>query len=391
MPSVWVLSYVERWEVNCHETIPLCVIAIDVHASNLTQTESGPPITLSVTLNTAPDFAVNVNVTAINCDRQYFIPKAPSLIFYNTSYSTAQTVQLHAINDNIMQGDTVCHLSLNASSDDIYFAGAHNNITIRLIDDDTAGIVVTAGSLLELQDDDSQLAISEGSTGYFGMSLHSQPLDAVDAIFEVASSRIIITTSANFTTHSWNSTQHVQLSAPSNGIAEGAKWDLLTISLATTDQEYLTLTREINFLVIDTDAPQVFQLSPPLANTTDRAGSATVSVILVLPISGPIHISIFTTSSGIATVQPSMITFTPDQLGHAQSVRITGVPDNIITGNQIYDVDFIASGSGVTTSASVELTNIDSDHAGLNCSKYYLVVNETGMFSCILPSAIHIR
>ena len=142
---------------------------------------------------------------------------------------------------------------------------------------------------------------------------------------------------------------------------------------------YSQLSFGIEFLVIDIDSPSVFQVSPPLSNTTDRGGTVEVHVILVLSITGPIHITTLISKDDAATAAPSFLTFDPNQLGQSQTVVITGVKDDIITGNRSYEVLFAASGSGVSDSTSIELTGIDTNYAALNYSKHYLIVNETGM------------
>jgi len=301
-------------------------------------------------------------------------------VFTNVSYATVQTLQLFSINDNSVEGDTSCELMVSASSHDIYFSGVHTSINITLLEDDSVGIIVTAGSLLSLQAGNSQLMIREGTTGYFGLSLHSQPLSNVSVAFTTASSRIIVTSSSKFTAASWNSTQQIWINAPSNGIVEGPKWDLLTITLISDDVLYNERSIAINFLVVDADMPDVFQVSPPLTDTTDRAGTTEVHVLLVWSIPGPIHITMPVNQQDIVTVSPPSLTFDPDQLGQSQSVIITGVPNNIITGNRTYDVSFIATGSGISDIASLEMLNIDTDIAELNCSKSQLIVNELGMF-----------
>jgi len=346
--------------------------------SNYTQWEDGPPLSVQVTLNEAPSQIVTVSVTTIGCERQHIVPASASFIFTNVTYSINQTLQIYANNDNVVRGNSICELVLQTSTKDPYFDHVMSNVTITLIEDDEAGIVITNGSLPSLQQDNSQLMIKEGTSGYFGIMLHSQPLDNVVALFSVASGRIHLSPSEEIHISQWNITQSVHVNAPENGIAEGPQWGHLTITLATTDQVYKNQKRDIDFLVLDDDIPEVFQVSPPLRNTTDRGGTAMLHVVLALAIDAPIHINIFSTRKNIATVQPSQLTFKPNQVGEFQSVEITGIVNNIITGNQTYDVRFEGTGIGLI-SASVALSNIDMDYAALNCSKSYLIVNELGM------------
>ena len=319
------------------------------------------------------------------CPRQYLASASPWLLFTNATYNTPQILQLYAIDDHVARGRSYCQLLLTASSEDIYFTHVNKTVTITLLDDDSAALIVTKGTLIALQPSSSQqsmqLMINEGSSGQFDISLHSRPLFSVSAVFTMASSRITINSAVHFTPATWNVTQPVAVTAPHNGIVEGPKWDFVTISLDTDDSTYSTLSYGIGVLVIDTDTPDVFQVSPPLTNTTDRGGSAEVHVILVLPITGPVHVSIFTNRQDIATASPSFLSFDPDQLGQVQTVMITGVKDDIITGNRSYEVLFVGTGSGVSNSVSVELIGIDTNYAALNCSKNYLIVNETG--TCI--------
>jgi len=343
--------------------------------------EGGAPVTLSVTLNSAPVADVNVTVTSIYCPRQYFVPASPSLIFSNVTYDTSQILQLYAIDDNVARGTSNCSLLVTASSEDVYFANVNRTVTITIFDDDSSGIIVNKGTLTALQSSGSQLVqlmINEGTSGQFDISLHNQPLFNAAVVFLTTSSRIIINSTIHFTPATWNVTQSVSVSVPHDGIVESAQWVFVTISLDTNDATYSQLSRDIGLLVIDTDIPQVFQVSPPLTNTTDRGGSAELHVILVLPISSSIDISILISSNNIATASPSFLIFDPSQLGQAQTVTITGVRDSVITGNRTYNVLFV--GSGNVNSASVYLTGIDTDYAALNCSKQYLVVNETGKY-----------
>jgi len=325
---------------------------------------------------------VNITVTSMYCPRQYLASSSAWLLFINDTYNTPQTLQLYAIDDNVARGSSYCQLLLTATSEDIYFNNANKTVTITLLDDDTAGLIVNKGTLVALQSSSSevtQLMINEGNSGHFDVSLRNQPLFNVSLVFTMASSRITINPAIHFTPVTWNITQPVSVTAAHDGIVEGPQWDFVTISFDSDDSTYSHLSFGIGFLVIDIDTPSVFQVSPPLSNTTDRGGTAEVHVILVLSISGPIHITTLISKDNVATTTPSFLTFDPDQLGQFQTVVITGVKDDIITGNRSYEVLFAASGSGVSDSVSVKLTGIDTNYAALNCSKDYLIVNETGM------------
>jgi len=350
--------------------------AIVVTASQTTQMENGGPVTISVTLSSSPATPVTVTATTTQCQRQYLVPASPVVTFNDLTYANPFGFQLFAVNDNLMQGNGSCVIVINSISSSADFNDLSASLVITVIDDDTAGIVMTNGSLHSLTADNSKLMIYELTSGYIGVQLQSEP-NADITIDSSTSSKALTSSDITISPDQWNTIQHLSITA--NSIAS-TEWVSLSLELQTADTRFQSLSYHIDVLVIDTGNPDVIQVSPALANTTDTANDTTqVYVILVHPIPGPITVSMSSSNPSLAYLSPSSIQITPDMMGVVNPVTITGVQDNIATGNQSFIAFFRASGSGVDTTVSLQLYHIDTDIPALNCTPKQVFVNETGM------------
>jgi len=199
----------------------------------------------------------------------------------------------------------------------------------------------------------------------------------VSILFTSSDNHVNVTSAVLFTSSTWNITQHVIVYAMT---AHSVQWHSITVTVNTTDTMYAALTsRELLILVTGADVKDVIQVSPPLSNTTDRGGQSHLFIVLTNNIPGPIHVTVQCSREDIVTWEPHTLSFTPSMFHTAQLVDVTGKSDHRITGNATYQVEFSAIGSTIAENMRVQLTQIDMDHAALNCSRQTLTVNETGM------------
>src|SRR5687767_4403874 len=81
------------------------------------------------------------------------------------------------------------------------------------------------------------------------------------------------------------------------------------------------------------------QISPVRGlNTSEEGGAAVISMRLTEQPAGNVTIPLSSSDTGEGVVSVSQVVFTPDNFNLFQKVRVTGVPDGVKDGNQVYQL-----------------------------------------------------
>ncbi|MFM7038981.1 MAG: S8 family serine peptidase, partial [Planctomycetaceae bacterium] len=133
-----------------------------------TTTEAGGQSTFTVVLTTQP--TANVTISLSSSDATEGSVSAASLVFTSTNWNTPQTVTATGVNDSIDDGDVSWNVVIGAasSSDPAYNGLNPADVAFSNIDDDTAGISVSAPS--------GTITTEAGGAVTFTVKLDSEPL-----------------------------------------------------------------------------------------------------------------------------------------------------------------------------------------------------------------------
>jgi len=124
-----------------------------------------------------------------------------------------------------------------------------------------------------------------------------------------------------------------------------------------------------------------FTISADSGNTTEAGTQATFTVKLNSQPSNNVVLSVSTGDITESSVSPTSLIFTATNWNANQTVTVTGVDDDIIDGNQVYDVTLGAAVSGDAVYSGqnppdVVVTNIDNETEGFTVSSSSVTTTE---------------
>ena len=340
------------------------VTVIDDDAPNVTVTpvtvdvdEAGGTVDYTVVLNTQP--TAEVTITPASDDTSVALVSG-ALTFTTTDWSTAQTVTVTGVNDNIdnpsdQRTTTVTHLA--ASTDSDYNSFDVDDVMVTATDDDTAGLTF----------DPAAVNVDEGDSSSYTVVLDTEPTTTVTVAITAGGDVTADPASLTFTTSNWNIAQTVTVTAAED--ADGNN-DIEMLAHTASGGEYDSVTDTVMVTVMDNDAPGVTVSESALTVDPEAGGTADYTVVLVTQPMADVTITPASDDTSVALVSGAL-TFTPTDWDTAQTVTVTGVDDDIDnTGDErITTVTHAATSSDVDYEgvpvAPVMVTANDDDTAGL--------------------------
>ena len=139
--------------------------------SGTSTSEAGTAVSFTIKLNSEP--TANVTIPISSSDTTEGTVSPASLIFTAANWNTPQTVVVTGVNDNLDDGDIVYSavIGVLTSSDGLYNAINPADISLTNLDDDTAGITVSAPF--------GTTTTEAGGTVTFTVRLDTQPTASV--------------------------------------------------------------------------------------------------------------------------------------------------------------------------------------------------------------------
>ncbi|NTU80822.1 MAG: hypothetical protein HGA45_15825 [Chloroflexales bacterium] len=346
---------------------------VQVVTNTLTTTE-GSAITYTVRLTSEPTWPVLVTLLP---DNQ--LSAAPAaLIFDASNWATTQVVTATAIDD--MVDEVSPHpgrMMHDVSSVDPNYNWDQAredtlDVVVRIIDNDDAGVLVTATSPLTVSE---SLAANDHSAPY-AVVLKSQPTEPVTVTLWPDTQVSTSAPALFFNKTNWNITQTVTVTAVDDSIDEPTPHTgLITHTVASADPFYTNLPApqrpaNVTVSIIDNDTSGV----EVITNTTTitEGGAITYTLRLTSQPTAPVTI---TTTGALTPTLPAAVTFSTANWNTTQTITIS-VPDNSIA--EVYSsptftvAHTLAStdpnyneGTKPFTVTSVPVTVLDNDIAGV--------------------------
>ena len=332
-------------------------VALNVSESALSLTE-GATGTFTVALDSEPSATVTVSLASDSGDVTL---SDSSLTFTTTDYATAQTVTVTAAEDDDAVADTAT-VTLDPSGGG-YGDVANSTVAVSADDNDTVGVNVSA----------STLALTEGATGTFDVSLDSKPTSAVTVTLTSDNADVTLSAATlRFTTGDWNTAQTVTATAAEDSDTAN---DTATITLDPAGGGYDAATDgTVAVTVTDNDAPGMTVSASAL--TLAEGGSGTFTVVLVAQPSGDVTVTL-TSDSDDVTFDDSSLTFTSSTWQTEQTVTASAAEDANATDDTVtVTIDPSGGGYDDLASATIAVTMTDNDSVGMTVSLSSLAVTE---------------
>ena len=340
-------------------------------------TEAGGTATFTIVLDSQPIAEVLIGISSD--DPSEGTVSTSIIRFLPSNWSTPQVITVTGADDDVADGNTPYKiLTAPANSNDTRYNGVKAaDVDVTNIDDDTAGISVSAisGNTTEA-----------GGTATFTVKLDSEP--TADVTFSIASSDTaegsVSTSSLTFTTANWNTSQIVTVAGVDDDVDDGnIGFSIVTGAASSIDSNYDGLdAADVTLTNIDDDTAGI-TVSAVSGNTTEAGGAANFAFQLNSEPTSNVTISLSSSNTSEGTLSTTTLVFTSANWDVAQSVTVTGVDDAIDDGDVVYHIiTTVLSGdtkySGLSVADRV-IVNHDDDTAGITVDPTTgLVVREGG-------------
>ena len=198
-------------------------------SSSVNVAENGGTGTYTIVLNTQPTDNVTFAITSDNTSQITVSPD--NITFGSGNYSTAQTITLTGVNDDV-DDDNVNVNILNAisSTDTTYGALDNTTITAVNVDDDTASVVISA----------TYGPYVEGVAGpNWTARLATKPTDNVTVVLQANKpNQFTLPSAITFTPSNYSTTQTLTPTATNDNIIEGTHYVSLRSKSTSNDSNY---------------------------------------------------------------------------------------------------------------------------------------------------------
>ena len=338
------------------------VPGIAVSLSSLTADE-GSTSTYTVELDTIPTASVTVGIASSSGADVTTSPS--SLSFTATTWSTAQTVTVTAVDDKIDEDAETVDLTHSASG------GGYGSVTavtvaVTVNDDDTRGVTVSPTSL----------TVNEGGTGTYTVVLGTEPTSGVTVTVIDPTAPTDVTAnpaSLSFSTTDWATAQTVTVAAAEDG---DASQDRATVTHTVVGGDYASFAASnVTVTVTDNDTPGV-KVSPTSLTVAEGSSTGTYTVELNTQPSGEVMVAISTNNTDV-TASSSSLTFTATTWNTAQTVTVTAGSD-ADAADDMATLTHKPSGAdyGSVSNAGLTVTVTDDETAGVTVTSTSLTIIE---------------
>ncbi|MEM9187911.1 MAG: lamin tail domain-containing protein [Myxococcota bacterium] len=298
---------------------------------SVTTSESGGTDSFTIVLTSQPTADVTIPVSTTSDE---VMLSSSSVVLTPTDWDSGATVTVTGLDDAIADRDQVYTINLGVSSsmDPAYDMIDVDDVDGLNIDNDTAGVTITAPALLEV--------FEGGASGTFTVELNSEPMAAVDITVTLSEPGEAMPSASTltFTAANWNVPQTVTITAVDDVIADGDVLFDISFATVTTDVDYgaLIISDTVSAVARDDDA-KGFSVVPQMVLSVTEAGSTdTFTVVLTAPPTADVTVAVSSNKPDEAVADTALLTFTTANWDLAQTVTVTGVDDAIADGDQTF-------------------------------------------------------
>lgn len=232
-----------------------------------------------------------------------------------------------------------------------------DSASTTITDDDTVGFTLNK----------TTATVSESATtDTFTVVLNSQPTSNV--VLSVSNSdtdeATVAPATVTFTPDDWNVVQTVTVTGVNDDLADGNQTSTVTVSVvdAESDNTFASLENQlVTVTTTDNDVPG-FTFSQASITTSENGGTATFTVVLNTRPTGPVTLPLALSDTGAASLSLSEVSFTTDDWNQPQTVTVTGINNNIRTGDRTLS---ILTGNPLSTDADYSGTEANPSNITL--------------------------
>lgn len=310
----------------------------------------GEGSTGSVAVHLTAQPVANVTVTVMSSNTTIATTSQAMLVFTPANWAIDQTITITGLQDV----DTITN---NATIDFTSTALANTSLAIQVTDDDVLGIATSTSSL----------PVTEGATRTFTVNLTQQP-PANTMVTITPTSALVATVSPatlTFTTADYLTPQTVTVTAVNDDdVADGST----ALTLASTG----LASRSVVIDVTEDDVQEIIATPSPLLAVTEGSTSQ-LAISLAFRPSASVTMTVASLETAVATVSPTIVTFSTANFATPQMITIGGVQDaDAVPNNTTIRVD--AASLGLTRDITANV--VEDDTLGIEVSATSIAVTE---------------
>lgn len=363
-------------------SLPITVPQITLNSYTVTTNEGSSNAAIDIEIDTPNpygqaliDYAtVEQGITTSATSGLDYVPISGTIII--SAAQSSQRFFIPILDDSI--DENLENIELLLSNPRGVNLGASAMLTVTIIDDDGASVLV----------DPLNLALTEdGPTQAYSITLTSQPLAPVNIILDSNPQTALSSNMITFTAANWDQPQIVSVSAIDNRIDDGDRYALVTHQVDSQDPVYDNRpVSDVSINIIDNDDTAIIVSSTAITTAegtyTTTNLNPTYSIVLNSEPVAPVHITLrldpqLQTDSGV-------ITFTTQNWSVPQIVTVEAQDDMLAEGvhmgtiaHDVTSTDANYAGAAVSDiSVKVE----DNDNAALLFSSTILTTTEGSSF-----------
>jgi len=300
--------------------------------------EQGDNATFNMRLCSKPTSNVSIGVSS--SDTTEGTVDTNSLTFSTDNWSTAQTVSVYGVDDNLSDDDETFSIVLAAasSSDSNYNSLNPSDVTVINKDNDTADITVSETTLNTTE---------AGGTDNFTVVLDTGPKSDVIVIptSSNTSRATISPSSATFTSTNWRTAQAFTVTGVDDNVDNVGDNESYSISFSITSSviSYNSLSldnKSINGINIDNDTAAILIDNSSFQTVSEFLNSSYITVTLSTIPTSFVIIPVRSSNVAEGTVSPSALAITPDNWNIPTTVTITGADDNDTNVKENFEILF---------------------------------------------------
>lgn len=344
--------------------------------TGLITNESGGIARFTLALTARP--AQNVMIPLSSSKMSEGTVSPTSVTFTPANYSTAQTVTVTGVNDNIADGNQFYSIITGnlVSSDPNFNGKVVPDVAVTNVDNDNAQIVVSPVIIRTREG---------GAATTFNVNLSSQPT-AGNVVINFTSSNTaegtIAPASLTFTASNFSSPQIVTVTPKDDLVRDGDIQFTVRGTVQTTAPEYKNQVAPV-VTVNNRDNEVSSVIVTPESLVITEGGTATFTLQLASRPLQNVTVALSKSNTTEGTISAASVTFTPSNYATPQSIRVA-VPENgVVEGTRTFTVV-----TGATQSTNPLYNNVvvpdvsvsvrDNDRAGVSVSTTRGVTSEDG-------------
>ena len=334
---------------------------------DLESDENGDTVSLSVHLNNAPtqDVYITCAVETESPNKEVEVA-CGEIVFNADNWQTPQSVIITGVNDYLIDGDQKYKVVITTNSGDNDFQGLEaTSVELTNLDRTVAGFVISDTTLTTYEDQEQEAA-------KFTVALSSIPSEAVTLTFASSNEAEgkLDKTSVSFTAENWNVPQEVLVKGVDDVVHDGNVEYAITFNLSESEDPHYKDLQPASIKVTNVDNDVAgFVVNNPEVFEIKETQDAVLTVKLNTKPKSDVTISVAVDDTTEAQPEAESVVLTSETWNTGAEVKINGLADHMIDGNQPVKITFTSSSEdtdyNTLEALVVNATVVDTDTAEL--------------------------